>query len=59
MKETSEANSRARRAEAKNGQDVEIKRKQANKGHSLPGEGRSWNKLGDGRKASQQGALTC
>ena len=59
MKETSKANSRARRAEAENGQDLEIERKKANEGHSLPGESRSCNTSGDGRKVSQQGVLTC
>lgn len=41
MKETSEADSHARMAEAKNDQNIEIERTQANEGHSLPKEGRS------------------
>lgn len=41
MKETNKVNSHATMAEAKNGQDIEIERKQTKRGHSLSGEGRS------------------
>ena len=33
--------------EGQSGQNIEIKREKINKGHSLPGESRSWNKSED------------
>ena len=45
--------------EGQNSQNIEIKRKKMNKGHSLPEEGRSWNKSEDEMKVTQQGTLTC